>query len=166
MEIEDLKSASGVWVNGQRVERAILLDGDWVRIGHAEFLVVTALPPKTRGPAQELGRWFSKERTRERTRVRGWLLVVGGGHTGQDFRLCDGLNRIGSLAGLEASLLDSDVAPVHCEIECVGDGIVFRKGQSSGELLVNGAAAVDGRTLQQGDVLKVGSAEIYLRCAP
>jgi pSer/pThr/pTyr-binding forkhead associated (FHA) protein len=166
IEVEDLKSATGVWVNGSRVERAQLRDGDLVRIGHAEFLVVTVLPPKQAGEPPDVRRWFSSEVSEGRARVRGWLLVLGGGHTGQDFRLCEGVNRIGSDSGLEVSLLDSGVAPLHFEIEYRDGDFLFRRGGSSAAVLVNGEPALEGRTLRQGDVLKVGAAEIFLRSAP
>ena len=42
--IEDLQSRNGVFVNGQRTERAELKDGDCVRIGPYEFYFETNVP--------------------------------------------------------------------------------------------------------------------------
>ena len=37
--VEDLGSTNGTWVNGLKVERAPLLDGDRVKVGRVEFAV-------------------------------------------------------------------------------------------------------------------------------
>lgn len=39
LDVEDLGSTNGTWVNGRKVERAPLLAGDKVMIGRVEFLV-------------------------------------------------------------------------------------------------------------------------------
>jgi pSer/pThr/pTyr-binding forkhead associated (FHA) protein len=43
-EIQDLQSTNGVFVNGKRVERAELKDGDRVKIGPFEFYYETHVP--------------------------------------------------------------------------------------------------------------------------
>lgn len=47
--VEDLGSTNGTFVNGRRVERALLAPGDTLRIGRAELVVErdTPLPPAT-----------------------------------------------------------------------------------------------------------------------
>lgn len=42
--IEDLQSTNGILVNGQRVQRAALKDGDTVKIGTYEFYFETNVP--------------------------------------------------------------------------------------------------------------------------
>jgi ABC transport system ATP-binding/permease protein len=37
--VEDLGSTNGTWVNGHKVERAPLLEGDRVKVGRVEFAV-------------------------------------------------------------------------------------------------------------------------------
>ena len=37
--IEDLGSTNGTWVNGRKIDRAPLADGDTVKIGRVEFAV-------------------------------------------------------------------------------------------------------------------------------
>ena len=39
LEVEDLDSTNGTWVNGERVTSAVLKEGDHVRAGDAEFVV-------------------------------------------------------------------------------------------------------------------------------
>ncbi|MBP1635064.1 MAG: transporter ATP-binding/permease protein [Acidobacteria bacterium] len=45
LEVEDLGSTNGTWVNGQRVERAPLAPGDRVRVGELVLLVEGAVRP-------------------------------------------------------------------------------------------------------------------------
>jgi pSer/pThr/pTyr-binding forkhead associated (FHA) protein len=40
LDVEDLGSTNGTWVNGRKVERAPLAAGDTIRIGRVEFRVV------------------------------------------------------------------------------------------------------------------------------
>lgn len=39
LDLEDLGSTNGTWVNGRKVDRAPLLAGDKVRVGRVEFLI-------------------------------------------------------------------------------------------------------------------------------
>ena len=39
LRVEDLGSTNGTWVNGHKVERAPLLEGDRVKVGRVEFAV-------------------------------------------------------------------------------------------------------------------------------
>jgi ABC transport system ATP-binding/permease protein len=39
LDVEDLGSTNGTWVNGQKVGRAPLTTGDTLRIGRVEFLI-------------------------------------------------------------------------------------------------------------------------------
>lgn len=37
--VEDLGSTNGTWVNGRKIEKAALLEGDRVKVGRVEFAV-------------------------------------------------------------------------------------------------------------------------------
>jgi ABC transport system ATP-binding/permease protein len=39
LDVEDLGSTNGTWVNGRKVERAPLQDGDTVKVGRVEFVI-------------------------------------------------------------------------------------------------------------------------------
>ena len=39
LDIEDLGSTNGTWVNGRKIERAPLTSGDKLKVGRVEFLV-------------------------------------------------------------------------------------------------------------------------------
>jgi pSer/pThr/pTyr-binding forkhead associated (FHA) protein len=45
LEVVDLGSTNGTFVNGQRVERALLKDGDKLGVGRVEFTISRALQP-------------------------------------------------------------------------------------------------------------------------
>jgi ABC transport system ATP-binding/permease protein len=45
LEVIDLDSTNGTFVNGQRVDRAPLRDGDRLGVGHVELIVVRATSP-------------------------------------------------------------------------------------------------------------------------
>ena len=40
--VEDLGSTNGTWVNGRRIERAPLVEGDTIKIGRVEFTIAAA----------------------------------------------------------------------------------------------------------------------------
>ena len=44
LHVEDLASTNGTFVNGRRVDRAVLVPGDVLRLGRAELVVERALP--------------------------------------------------------------------------------------------------------------------------
>lgn len=44
LDVEDLSSTNGTWVNGRRVEKAPLLAGDRLKVGRLEFAVRTHTP--------------------------------------------------------------------------------------------------------------------------
>jgi pSer/pThr/pTyr-binding forkhead associated (FHA) protein len=39
LDVEDLGSTNGTWVNGRKVERAPLRDGDTIKVGRVEFVI-------------------------------------------------------------------------------------------------------------------------------
>jgi pSer/pThr/pTyr-binding forkhead associated (FHA) protein len=47
LEVQDLDSTNGTYVNGHRVSRADLKPGDRLRIGRAEFAVAAESSPRT-----------------------------------------------------------------------------------------------------------------------
>jgi pSer/pThr/pTyr-binding forkhead associated (FHA) protein len=45
LEVIDLESTNGTYVNGQRIARAALRDGDRLGVGEVEFVVARSTPP-------------------------------------------------------------------------------------------------------------------------
>jgi two-component system response regulator AtoC len=45
LDVEDLGSTNGTWVNGQKIERAALSAGDKVKVGRIEFVVRAQATP-------------------------------------------------------------------------------------------------------------------------
>lgn len=42
LDVEDLGSTNGTWVNGRKIEKAPLVEGDKVKVGRVEFAVRAA----------------------------------------------------------------------------------------------------------------------------
>lgn len=47
VELRDLGSANGTFLNGRRIDRAVLHPGDLIEIGHVELRIAFELPPET-----------------------------------------------------------------------------------------------------------------------
>ena len=47
IEIQDLESTNGTFVNDRRVQRGVLATGDRVRVGRVELIVADARPPSS-----------------------------------------------------------------------------------------------------------------------
>lgn len=46
IRLEDLGSSNGTFINGQRVQEAVLQPGDWIQIGPVQFVIqIDGLPP-------------------------------------------------------------------------------------------------------------------------
>lgn len=43
LDVEDLDSTNGTWVNGRKVARAPLMEGDTLKVGRVEFAVRTEI---------------------------------------------------------------------------------------------------------------------------
>jgi pSer/pThr/pTyr-binding forkhead associated (FHA) protein len=44
IDVEDLQSTNGTFVNDARIERGCVSDGDWLRVGRVELKVARAVP--------------------------------------------------------------------------------------------------------------------------
>ena len=50
LEIEDLGSTNGTFVNGKKIDRVTLSDGDKLTVGRVEFVVNSTLPTDSGSP--------------------------------------------------------------------------------------------------------------------
>ena len=113
VSLRDLGGRDGMFVNGQNVSSAQILDGDEIGIGSAHFIFRTATrmepgykPTLRPRPQSSLFRNETPKRI-----CLGWLVGLYGAYTGQDFRLIAGDNHFGSAPGLELSMVDAKLAP-------------------------------------------------------
>jgi hypothetical protein len=154
--VRDLGAREGLFVNGQQVSSAQVLDGDEIALGAARFVFRASarrepgyrptLRPRPDGPA------FRSEKPK---RVcQAWLVGQYGPYAGQDFRLVTGENYFGSQEGLEITLVDSKLAPRagHFAVdagECV--------------LIFGGNGSSTRRPLLDSDEVQIGSHGFHVK---
>lgn len=154
--VRDLGSREGLFVNGQRVSSAQVLDGDEIAFGGARFIFRSAtrfdpgyqpvLRPRPASPS------FKNERPK-RT-CHAWIIGQFGPYAGQDFRLLTGENHFGSAQALELTLVDSKLAAhAGCFVAAPGECVLV-----SG----NGEGATR-RPLLDSDEVQLGSHGFYVK---
>jgi pSer/pThr/pTyr-binding forkhead associated (FHA) protein/tRNA A-37 threonylcarbamoyl transferase component Bud32 len=139
--IEDLGSANGTFVNGQRIDRPRLLHrGDEVKMGQTVFEVVGEAKPA----ALE-------------------LLVTGGKAEGRRLAVPDELVLGRAVEGDGRLSDDSEVSRRHARISRGEDGTITVEdlGSANGTY-VNGERLSGGRALQVGDSVRIGSTTLQL----
>ncbi len=158
VRIVDLESASGVFVNGQKELDALLKAGDVLRLGASSFQFVAAEKGayiNTQAPAS------SSSRSLERG-VWGWLLITKGKNEGDDFRLIQGENRVGSESESEIRVSVPGADGQICVLLCVGAKCSLRRKSTALPVLVN-RAPVDSCVLKDGDDIVMGALEFRVR---
>lgn len=167
--IEDLQSASGVFVNDERInDPRALSHGDRLKIGMGEFVYVgfessELTEVSQRLVAQALSGSPSKANRPQRLPTVAWLICQNGELEGLDFRLTTGVNRVGSLPGLEATIPDPNLQSLHMNLECTTERIYLRSASSDVRILRN-KMLIEPGTLKDGDCIQVGALILRLRC--
>jgi len=100
-----------------------------------------------------------------RAPVVGWLVALNGRQKGEDFRLREGQNIIGSSAGLEVTLDDPAVSAQHASVR-------YREGafsltdldSTNGTYLNDGPEPVARVDLKDNDVVRVGEISLKFKC--
>lgn len=164
--IEDLESASGVFVNDERMSDPRTLNhGDRLKIGMGEFIYVSLELNELAGQQhQRVSALPAIESAKlQRMPTQAWLICQNGELQGLDFRLTTGVNRVGSLPGLEATIPDPNLQSLHMNIECSRDRIYLRPVSSDVRVLRN-KLLIDPGVLKDGDSIQVGALILRLRC--
>jgi FHA domain len=95
--------------------------------------------------------------------VCGWLVLTRGSSMGQDYRIVNGIFRVGSEPGLEATIPDAhlskhaltlSVTTKECKVTWIADGH---------KLFVNGVAATVDTMLKESDTILIDHVEGYLK---
>lgn len=95
------------------------------------------------------------------------LEIINGPEDGTEFPISRAPVILGSDFGCAVNVrLDEDVQSLHARLTAVSDGYRVRKLRG-GVLKVNGknAGVIRSRILREGDILRAGNTELYLRCA-
>jgi hypothetical protein len=103
--------------------------------------------------------------TLRRPPVVGWVVAMNGQHKGEDFRLREGQNVIGSSSGLEVTLNEPTVSSKHASIR-------YREGvfsltdldSTNGTFLNDGANAIAREELKDNDLIRIGEVSLKFKC--
>lgn len=94
----------------------------------------------------------------------GWLVITRGPLMGQDFRLVNGLNRIGSGPKLEISIADQNLIKEAIALDCsVQKGCVLKSVSEGRAVKVNGSVIEIGRVLRDSDLLAIDHLEMLIK---
>jgi pSer/pThr/pTyr-binding forkhead associated (FHA) protein len=116
-EIEDLRSANGVRVNGASVKRSALRSGDLVELGQVRFRFVGQGEPYTYDPAEEQAALLAPSKTRPGKQTV-WALVGAAALAGGVLAFCqDGSKQAGAAMSKETPPAQPPPAPASAALE-------------------------------------------------
>ncbi len=167
--LTDLNSANGTYVNGSRINKSEVKDGDLVTVGkHTLVFVMDADPPETPdGPPPPIdddhdGPPTSKPQSRVREGAIGLLSVTKGKQTGAQFALSKTEQSIGRANDNDIRLHDWFVSKRHAVILKKGDTYTLKDLQSWRGTTVNGNSITEIE-LSDGDEIVVGTTVISFK---
>ena len=103
--------------------------------------------------------------TLKRSPVVGWLVVLNGAQKGEDFRLREGKNSLGSARDAEVSLHDPAVSQIHASINYKDAKFLLTDLDSTNGTFVNDANEGISRVeLHDNDVIRVGETTLKFKC--
>jgi hypothetical protein len=129
--------------------------------------IETSAPPPPPGPTAgaAVGRKTVMISERRSSPVVGWLVAMSGEQKGQDFRLRDGQNILGSAADAEVQLHDPTVSGKHASLRYKeGKFYLVDLDSSNGTFLNDGAAPIAREELKDNDVIRVGELVLKFKC--
>lgn len=101
--------------------------------------------------------------TLKRAPVVGWLVVLEGGQKGDDFRLRDGQNIVGSADGAEVHIRDAAVSAKHASIRYKEGVFALTDLDSTNGTFLNGEP-VAREVLKDNDTIRVGEVLLKFKC--
>jgi pSer/pThr/pTyr-binding forkhead associated (FHA) protein len=102
--------------------------------------------------------------------IAGWLLVLTGKHKGEDFRLREGKNTVGSAPDCEAVLTDEHVSVKHANItvkrsnETTGSYTVVDLDSTNGTFLNDSQEKITREELVDNDTIVFGTTKCKFKC--
>lgn len=151
--ILDLESANGTYVNGVKVAKADLLDGDRITVGKHDLIYAE----KTLSEEQFIGEAFGADRTMLiDLSPTGVLLVLQGKQKNQEFVIDRYETLIGRAENCHVRLFDWFVSKRHAVIRRDGEKFVIRDFGKLTGVQVNNQTIHEAHTLVDGDEVKVG----------
>jgi pSer/pThr/pTyr-binding forkhead associated (FHA) protein len=151
--VQDLGSANGLFVNGQRTSQAVLSSGDRLRLGDVELVYQGAGTPQ----ADARGRADAWDQTAARGQA-GARLEIGG----RQVSLPATGASLGRAQDNDVHVPDEHASRHHARIDVQQGAYVISDLGSANGTFVNGQR-VQRQALRDGDVIRIGDTELRFR---
>jgi hypothetical protein len=103
--------------------------------------------------------------TVKRPPVVGWLVALNGAQKGEDFRLREGKNALGSAEGSEVTLRDQSVSSRHASISYRdGKFFIVDLDSTNGTFINEDPEPLARVELNDNDLIKVGETQLKFKC--
>ena len=97
--------------------------------------------------------------------VVGWLVAMSGEQKGEDFRIREGQNIIGTSPDADILVKDDTVTGRHASIRCKeGKCVLSDLDSSNGTYLNGGKEAIAREDLKDNDVIRIGELTLKFKC--
>jgi hypothetical protein len=97
--------------------------------------------------------------------VVGWLVVMNGEQKGEDFRVREGQNILGTSPDADIVVKDDTVTDRHASIRCKdGKCIISDLDSNNGTYLNDGKEAIAREDLKDNDVIRIGEVTLKFKC--
>ena len=101
----------------------------------------------------------------KRSPVVGWLVAMSGEQKGQDFRVRDGQNILGSAPESDVHLTDPTVSAKHASLRYKDNKFfLVDLDSSNGTYLNNGSESIAREELHDNDTIRVGEMVLKFKC--
>ncbi len=101
----------------------------------------------------------------KRSPVVGWLVVLNGAQKGDDFRLREGKNTLGTARDVEVALRDPTVSQKHASIHYKdGEFLLTDLDSTNGTFVNDGQQGISRVQLRDSDTIRVGETSLKFKC--
>ncbi|MCX6126778.1 MAG: FHA domain-containing protein [Proteobacteria bacterium] len=154
-----------VSLNNRRIQSSTeLVDGALVTFGdlHAVFRYAAGFAIGYR-PADYQKPESMPSQSAPKLMTCGWLVNLKGVLTGRDYRLVNGLNRVGSEKNLEVTIPEQNFASIGFSLSCSTSGCLIQSVQAERALKVNGRLTELGAPLRDSDIISFDHLELLVK---
>jgi pSer/pThr/pTyr-binding forkhead associated (FHA) protein len=128
-------------------------------------LAKTRVESEPRKPAVAVARKTVVLAETQKAPVVGWLVALDGNHRGEDFRVREGQNILGSEPGCEIVLEDSTISGRHASLRYKDGKFIFSDLDSTNGSYVNDAAEPVARVeIKDNDIVRMGNVRLKFKC--
>jgi pSer/pThr/pTyr-binding forkhead associated (FHA) protein/thioredoxin reductase/NAD-dependent dihydropyrimidine dehydrogenase PreA subunit len=159
--VQDNHAGGVTLVNGQKVDRYLLADGDIITVGENEVRFLIQADAGVQHQAVEAAQQASA--TGEQTTIRGLLYFVSGPHEYLEVPLGDAPVILGRRGDCTVVLSDPHASGQHCQLVWNGTGYQLSEIKATYGTYVNGQRLTAPVVLTAGDTISLGSSVIEFR---